>query len=359
MLHLDISSRREQFELNVRCEIDVSKITAVFGPSGSGKTTLLRAIAGLAPSTGRVSLNGTNWLDTDNNVYIPTRLRSIGYVSQRPVLFPHMSIQRNLSFAVRHGAQRRTVDVDVSEVVDELDLNPLLQREPSSLSGGEISRVALARALLTGPELLLLDEPLGSLDIDRKADVMPYIQAVTERHGIPTLFVSHSIDEVISLCPQTLVIRDGKNIALDKTSEVIQDISIQDVLGQFETGVVVVAEVVEHDSRYRLTTYQFGKNTLLYPELEHRPVGEKVNIRIRARDVSLATAKPEKLSIRNVLAGTIAEIQDHRDSPYSTVTVNCDDAVLNSQVTRAALADLNLTIGDQVFALIKSMSLES
>lgn len=359
MLNLDIAADHGDFQLKVDCKIELHGITAIFGPSGSGKTTLLRSIAGLQPVVGNISINGTSWLDSSNRINVPARKRSIGYMSQRPMLFPHFSVRKNLAFVEKQSRRRRTIEVKVDELVAELELEPLLDRDPANLSGGELSRVAIARSLLAGPELLLLDEPLGSIDVDRKADVIPYIQTVTERHRIPALFVSHSIDEVVTLCPQTLVLSGGVNVALSDTNEILRDSSIEEVLGRAEAGAVVNAKVVAHDVGFQLTTIQFGNNKLLVPELKASAIGEAVHIRIKARDVSIATQKPQKLSIRNVLRGDITAIEEAPNSPYASVQVNCDGTSLRAQVTRAAIEDLSIVEGNDVFVLVKSVTLES
>lgn len=346
----------EGFALEIDRTLALDGVTALFGSSGGGKTSLLRTIAGFeAAATGFIRFDGEDWLNSAAGVFLPPHRRPVGYVFQEARLFPHLSVAGNLRFAAKRS---RAPEALMQEVVGALDLSPLLHRRPARLSGGEQQRVALGRALLTQPRLLLLDEPLAALDQRRKADILPYLQAAAQRFSLPTIYVSHAIDEVAQLADQTMVMDQGRIVAGGSTAEMFERLDLQPLTGRFEAGVLLHATVVSHDAAFHLTRLDLYGQDLTMPALEHLPAGQEVRVRIRARDVALATQRPEGLSIRNVLAGTVVEIAEEAEAAFAEVLVDTGGARVRSRVTRAAIADLGLTEGMPVFALVKSVSFD-
>ncbi|MXZ44247.1 MAG: ATP-binding cassette domain-containing protein [Gammaproteobacteria bacterium] len=207
MLRLDLLSTRGSFELNIHTELSSSGAIAVLGRNGSGKTSLLRAIAGLDPTTGTIRVNEATWLESSSNVVVPTRKRRLGYVSQTPKLFSYLNVHQNLQFAnqLANKRTRSSSKETLSDLIERFELQPLLSRNPTTLSGGETSRVALARALVSQPDLLLLDEPLSTIDLDRKRDLIPYLEGVLADRPLPVLYVTHDFTEVARLCTNAIV----------------------------------------------------------------------------------------------------------------------------------------------------------
>lgn len=362
MLDIDVSVTLDHFDLAVCHRFAAPGITALFGPSGSGKSTLLRILAGFQNASGRVTFQGTPWQDTAAGTFVAPHRRPVGYMFQDGRLFGHLSVQGNLRFAARranrHDGSTYSPEQALQQVIDAFDLAPMLTRRPATLSGGERQRVALARTLLTRPRLLLLDEPLAALDSDRKSEIMPYLEALPTRFRIPTLYVSHSADEVAHLADQMLVLTNGRVHASGPTMEIMQRLDIQAVMGRFEAGALIEAVVRDHDQQYHLTNLDLGTQRLTMPMVDRLATGERVRLRIRARDVALATTRPEAISIRNILSGHIAEIVEYPDSPFAEALVEVGGQHLRARVTRAAADEMQLAPGGAVFALIKSIAFD-
>jgi molybdate transport system ATP-binding protein len=356
VLALDIALERAGFRLAVRHELALSGITALFGPSGSGKTTLLRVIAGLEErARGTVTFDGEPW--QRDGALVPAHRRGIGYVFQDGRLFSHLTVEGNLRFALargtnRPGAARR---IDFSAAVDALGLAPLLARRPSTLSGGEQQRVAIARALLTSPRLLLMDEPLSSLDLERKREIVPHIEALPSTFGVPVIYVTHSIDEVTRLATDAVLLGAGTIVAAGPVADVLGRLDVAGLMGDRDTGAVLTVRV---DGRERgVATLRLDRQTLQVP-LRDSPVGTQLRIRIHARDVALAIGRPTGLSIRNILQARIVQI-DASDPIDAQVLLEVDGQWLRSRVTHGAVAELGLAPQREVFALIKAVALES
>lgn len=349
--------RLDGFELEAAGEIDTGRVTAIFGPSGSGKSTLLRALAGLERhATGRLSLGRDVWLDSTRGLDVPPHRRPVGYMFQEARLFPHLTGEGNLRYAAKRARRERQV-VTFDEVVDALDLAPLLARRTSSLSGGERQRVALGRTLLAQPRLLLLDEPMAALDAPRKMEILPYLEALHPRFGIPTLYVSHSVDEVALLADRILVLAGGRVTAKGRTAEILERLDLGPLADRRGTASVVVARVVRHDPEYHLTWLDLAGQTLVVPKREHFDEGEEACVVIRARDVSLATRRPQGVSIQNILAGRVCEVRDDQGSAFADVLVDLGPHRVLARITRLSLRELQLVAGSPVFALLKSVSL--
>jgi molybdate transport system ATP-binding protein len=355
-LSLDVAVERDAFSLVVEHEIALEGITALYGPSAAGKTTLLRVIAGLEERAhGDVVFDGTVWQRGGERM--PAHARGVGYVFQDARLFGHMSVEGNLRFAVHHGARRADPNsvTEFSTVVRELDLSPLLPRRPASLSAGEQQRVAIGRALLTSPRLLLMDEPLSALDIGRKREIVPVLARLPEVFGVPVLYVTHNVDEVARLASDMLLLKAGRIVASGRVADVLERLDLDELTGSRDTGAVlhVRVEAGRHGAAaLRLTEQQ------LHVPVARAGVGMPLRIRIHARDVALATERPRGLSIRNVLEARILRID--ADEPINVdVLLEVDGQHLRSRITRDALEDLKLEPGQPVFALIKSVALES
>lgn len=361
MLQVSLNAQYPDFTLDVSINIPLNCATAIIGPNGSGKTTLLRCVVGLTPVDGRISIDDSVWLDTASGTYIPVHKRPVGYMSQSPVLLPHLSVRDNLRFAdfLAKRKDARSVGIPVDVIIDSLNVRDLLDRRPHALSGGEVSRIALAQALMCKPKLLMLDEPLASVDVDRKAEFVPYLKSVLGEHQVPMLFVTHSLSEVAALCERTVVLRNGRVHKEGETTAVLQNLKgTDDALDEFEAGTFLHGKILRHDPVFHLTYLSSCEQELVVPTQDLIDAGEDVRFRVRARDVSLATTRPQQISIRNILKGTVLQIEDRAEAPHCEVQVSCGDEVIRALVTRASVFDLGLTVGSQVFALIKSVTIE-
>ncbi|WP_417482743.1 molybdenum ABC transporter ATP-binding protein [Maricaulis sp.] len=355
-LSLQLRSQRGDFRLEVEAAIPLAGITAVFGPSGSGKTSLLRLIAGLdRPAAGRIALGADVW--SDRGVFIPAHKRPAGLVFQDARLFGHLTVAGNLAYATRRAGPGET-RFDAETIIETLDLAPLLPRRPASLSGGEAQRVALARALLSQPRLLLLDEPMAGLDHARKAELLPYLDTALRQLEIPALYVSHSVEEVVRLADRVLALSQGRVVAMGPAEEVLGDLDIAPLDREFETGAVLAGRLVDHDERLQLSRVDLGGQMLELPMPAALQPGGTVRLRIRARDVAIATLRPQGISIRNVLDARITGINAADNSPYADLLLSVGSGQLKARLTRASVEALQLTPGQAVYALVKSASFD-
>jgi molybdate transport system ATP-binding protein len=331
------------------------RVTALFGRSGAGKSTLVNLIAGLIrPDKGTIELDGAAVFDSGKGIDLPSHRRRIGYVFQEGRLFPHLSVRSNLLYGRRFTPKRiRWGSLD--EIVELLGIGALLDRRPAGLSGGEKQRVAIGRALLASPRLLLMDEPLASLDQERKGEILPFIERLRDRMRMPIVYVSHAVDEVSRLADTVVLLDHGKVAAVGPVNDVL-GARIEAYADGGEAGIVLAATVVSHDPASGITRLAHPAGSLSVP-LVDVAVGAAVRVRIRARDVALAVGDPGRISIRNRLAGTVAAIAE---GPPPTVTVHLDIGgdPLIANITRDALRDLDLRPGSPVTALIKSASFD-
>jgi molybdate transport system ATP-binding protein len=344
----------------VQREIVLDGVTALFGPSGSGKTTLLRVIAGLERGArGLVSFDDTVWQRGD--VRVPAHRRGVGYVFQDARLFPHLTVEGNLRFALervprREPAARSARAIGLDAAVGALDLESLLARRPASLSGGEQQRVAIARALLTSPRLLLMDEPLSSLDLARKRDVIPHIERLSETFGVPVLYVTHNVDEVARLASHMLLLRAGTIAAEGPVADVLQRLDLAALAdGARDTGAVLHVTVEAGHGGF--AALRLREHVLRVPMAEPR-AGMPLRIRVHARDVAIAIERPRGLSIRNVLPARIQRI-DLDEPAHAELLLEVDGQRLRARITRDAVEELKLEPGHAVYALLKSVALES
>jgi molybdate transport system ATP-binding protein len=359
MISVDITHQLGSFTLAIKFETNTRGVTAIFGRSGAGKTTIVNVLAGLVkPQSGRIEIDGNVLLDTTNQINIPPEKRRLGYVFQESRLFPHYSVQRNLTYGMRRTPEaERCVDFD--DVISVLGIEALLDRKPRSLSGGERQRVALGRALLTSPKMLLMDEPLASLDTARKQEILPFIERLRDHFDIPIVYVSHDMDEIIRLADTLVLIDDGLVAATGSVEELTSRLDLRPLTGRYEAGSVIAAEVARHDDDFNLTELTFAGGTFRLPRIDNA-VDAKVRVRIRARDVSLALSKPEGVSELNVFKGRIMEVdRGHSSSSVPQIDIRVDIGVpLWVRVTRRAVHDLDLREGSEVYTLVKSTSID-
>jgi len=352
-IHANFKMKLDDFLLEASFEITAVGITAFFGPSGSGKTTLLRCIAGLERSTGSFHVEGDIWQNEDT--FIPTYQRPIGYVFQEASLFSHLSIRDNLEYGYKRVAlaDRR---VSLDQVVEWLGLSQIIERsDPNKLSGGERQRVAIGRALLTSPQLLLMDEPLASLDTVSKQKILPYLECLHRELEIPILYVSHSLEEVARLADHLVLLEQGQVIASGALNEMLPRLDLP-TAHLDDTGVVIEATVTEQDATYHLTRLEFSGGNLWVGKV-NQSLGSLVRARVLARDVSIVLEHPKDTSISNILLARIVDIRDEGSDKVNVRMEIGDAQVLLSRITRRSRDLLNLTAGMEVYAQVKSVVL--
>ena len=349
---VDVSLRRRDFTLEAAFTAGPG-LTALFGPSGSGKTTLIDLIAGLArPDGGRIAAGGQVLVDTGARVFLPPHRRRIGVVFQDARLFPHLSVRQNLAY----GRVLTRLTHDPSEfaaVTGMLGIAPLLDRRPAGLSGGERQRVAIGRALLARPRLLLMDEPLAALDEARKAEILPYIERLRDEAGVPIVYVSHAVAEVARLAGTIVVLDAGRVAAAGPAEAILRRADLIPVHGEPGALLTMTVEGIDGGSGLTALTGQAGR--LLVPDLARAP-GTAVRVRIPARDVLVALDRPQGLSARNTLPGRVAAI--HPAGSGVLVEIDCRGAILTASLTEAAVRDLGLAPGRAVVAVIKSAAID-
>ncbi len=354
-LKLDIERRLGAFRLKVAFETGEG-VTALFGRSGAGKTSVVNAIAGiLRPDRGRIHIDGEAVFDGERGIDVPTPRRRVGYVFQEGRLFPHLNVRQNLRYA-RLFSRSPEPAGQFEHVADLLGLAHLLERRPGNLSGGEKQRVAIGRALLSDPRLLLLDEPLAALDAHRKDEILHYIELLRDEVRVPIVYVSHSVEEVVRLADTVVLMSSGEVAAAGAAEEVMGRPDLRPPSGTFEGGAVVDARVVDQDMQYDLATLAFDGGTLTATSVDAL-IGEPVRVRIRARDVSIALERPQRISIQNVLEGRIAAVGPERGGIVD-VSIGIGATTLRSRITARAAQQLGLVPGLEVYALVKAVSLD-
>lgn len=353
-LDLQITKTQGNFTLDVAFTAPIG-VTAVFGRSGAGKTTLINAIAGLIqPDAGHITLNQTPLFDSTKRINTPAYQRRIGYVFQDARLFPHMDVTQNLRFGLRH-APAGVTGPSLDEVANLLGLTPLLNRRPTDLSGGEKQRVALGRALLSRPEMLLMDEPLAALDGQRKERILPYLERLKSgAAGLPILYVSHALEEVARLADQLVILSKGKVAAAGSIFDVLADPAVVPLVGVRQAGAVLQATVTEHGAD-GISTLHLKAGTIELPGVA-APIGNRVRLHVLAQDIILSRERPEGLSSVNILPVTIKNIRIG-DGPGAAISLDAAGDQLLARVTARAVQDLNLTEGQSCFAIIKATSI--
>ncbi|ELY3539090.1 molybdenum ABC transporter ATP-binding protein ModC [Cronobacter sakazakii] len=350
MLELNFTQVLGKHRLTVNETLPGSGITAVFGVSGAGKTSLINAISGLTrPQHGRIVLNDRVLSDTETDTFLPPEKRRVGYVFQDARLFPHYKVRGNLKYGM---AKEMASQFD--KLVTLLGIEPLLDRLPGTLSGGEKQRVAIGRALLTAPELLLLDEPLASLDVPRKRELLPYLQRLAREINIPMLYVSHSLEEILHLADKVLVLEQGEVKAFGSLEDIWGSSVMHPWLPPEQQSSVLKVTVLEHHSHYAMTALALGDQHLWVNRIE-KPLQTALRIRIQASDVSLVLQPPLQSSIRNILRARVAQCYD--DNGQVEVQLEVGSRTLWARISPWARDELAIKPGLWLYAQIKSVSI--
>jgi molybdate transport system ATP-binding protein len=354
MLAVAVKKHRGNFTLDAKFELPTPGVVALFGRSGCGKSTLVNVIAGLLDAdAGRVVLDDRILVDTDQRIDVPPERRRMGYVFQDAKLFPHLNVEANLRYALKRASVKPFVNLD--RVADLLALTPLMSRRAHGLSGGERQRVAIGRALLSQPSLLLLDEPLASLDASRREEVLPYLETLRDRLAIPMVYVSHNFDEVSRLATHLVLMESGRTTAQGNLGEMSLNAAVRAIIGADAVGAIVDGIVLGTDPVSHLTRVQIGQGELKIhcPRAE---LGTKMRVQLLARDLIVATHPAEHLSVRNSLPGVITHITDDIDDS-DLVAIDIGGTVIMARITKAATRELGLATGSKVWALVKTASL--
>ncbi|MCJ8142002.1 molybdenum ABC transporter ATP-binding protein [Ancylobacter sp. A5.8] len=358
MIEIDIAlTRPDGFSLQANFVAPDAGVTALFGRSGAGKTTIIQAVAGVVrPDRGRIIVDGETYFDAARGIDLKIEERRVGYVFQDARLFPHMSVERNL----RYGESRSRAPekrIGFASVVDLLGISHLLARRPHTLSGGERQRVAIGRALLSQPRLLLMDEPLAALDEARKQEILPYLERLRDEMALPIFYVSHSVDEVLRLSDIVVALRDGRQVAYGSVTEVMARPEVLPIIGRFDAGSLLDCVVERHDEVYALSTIAFAGGHLRVPRVD-LAVGARLRARVRSRDVALALARPDDTSVSNLLPATITDVR-LQEGPYAEIALDLGGSALSAMITRESVERLGLAHGMTVWAMIKGVAVDS
>ncbi|WP_262499525.1 molybdenum ABC transporter ATP-binding protein [Pseudomonas proteolytica] len=356
MIEVRLQLNYSGFALDIDLKLPGRGVTALYGHSGSGKTTCLRCIAGLERAgDGFVQINDQVWQDSRNGVFVPPHKRALGYVFQEASLFPHLSVLANLEFGLKRipKGQRR---VDLAQATQLLGIGHLLDRHPQHLSGGERQRVGIARALLTSPQLLLMDEPLAALDSQRKGEILPYLERLHDQLEIPVLYVSHAQDEVARLADHIVLLNEGKALASGPIGETLARLDLPLARGD-DAGVVINGTVSSHDAHYQLLTLQLPDSPLQM-RVAHAPLdlGKHLRFKVQARDVSLSLQPGEHSSILNCLPVTVTQEIPADNSAHVLVRLDAAGTPLLARITRYSRDQLQVHPGQALWAQIKAVA---
>lgn len=360
VIDIAVRHRLGAFELDASFRSDAG-LTALFGRSGAGKTSLINVIGGLiVPTTGHVAVDGEVLVDTQAGIVLPKHRRRIGYVFQEARLFPHLSVRQNLLFGRWFAPRGTRSSSRFGEVLELLGIGHLLARRPGSLSGGEKQRVAIGRALLSNPRLLLMDEPLASLDEARKAEILPYIERLRDDAGIPIVYVSHAVAEVARLATTVAIIEAGRVKACGPAATTLSRLDLATVPGAPETSSLIEGRVASVDPAFGLTRIETRAGAVEVARTGLTP-GGSIRIRILASDVMVALAPVAGISALNQLPGTVAEIAltGGDGSGIVDLRIDCGGERLAARLTRKSLLALGLGVGSPVVAIVKSVSVET
>ncbi|MGD9841784.1 MAG: molybdenum ABC transporter ATP-binding protein [Steroidobacteraceae bacterium] len=355
MLSVQLTKRRGDFNLSLEFSTPESGVIALFGHSGCGKSTAVNLLAGLLhPDAGHIKLDNAVLLDTTQRINLPAEQRRIGYVFQNARLFPHYTVAGNLRYGLRR-ANSVASNFTFDSIVELLGLGNFLSRRPAQLSGGEQQRVALGRALLSQPRLLLLDEPLASLDLARREEVLPYLERIRDQLKIPMVYVSHQFEEVLRLATHVVLMKQGQVLAQGDLPSISMQPALRELIGADALGAVVegVVQHLDHDNGLAQVTIGHGQINV---DVQTLQVGQQVRLQLLARDLILALAQPRGLSVRNMLQGVIAQLMPD-DGHAMLVTIDIGGVNLLARVTTSAATELQLHIGQSIWTLVKSVTL--
>ncbi|KQZ92837.1 MULTISPECIES: molybdenum ABC transporter ATP-binding protein [unclassified Pseudomonas] len=356
MIHTRLKLNYSGFALDLDLQLPGRGVTALYGHSGSGKTTCLRCIAGLERADqGFVQVNDEVWQDSANNLFVAPHKRALGYVFQEASLFPHLSVLANLEFGLKRipKQQRR---VDMAHATELLGIGHLLDRHPQHLSGGERQRVGIARALLTSPRLLLMDEPLAALDAKRKSEILPYLQRLHDELDIPVLYVSHSQDEVAQLADHIVLLSEGQALASGPIGQMLARLDLPLAMGN-DAGVMIEGRVSRYDADYQLLTLQLPDSALTI-RVAHTPMtpGQALRCKVQARDVSLSLHGVEQSSILNRLPVTVVNEMNADNAAHVLIRLDAAGTPLLARITRYSRDQMNIHPGQQLWAQIKAVA---
>ena len=349
MLQINVKKQLGQLALQANIQVPDQGVTAIFGLSGSGKTSLINLVSGLIqPDEGFIRLNDRTLVDMETQESLPTHLRKIGYMFQDARLFPHYTVKGNLRYGMKNVSQD-----DFNYIVDLLGITYLLKRYPLTLSGGEKQRVAIGRALLAEPDILLMDEPLSALDVPRKRELMQYLERLSKEINIPILYVTHSLDELLRLADRVVLMENGIVKAYDSVEKIWNSPIFSPWKGESEQSSVLALPVHLHNPPYKMTALSLGEQALWIHQVPAN-VGERVRVCIYSSDVSITLQKPEQTSIRNILRGQVAqiEIQDFRVD----IAVLVDGHKIWASISKWAQNELRFAVGQDVYVQIKAVS---
>jgi len=353
MLSINIGKQLGDLSLAIDAQLPMSGITAIFGRSGAGKTSLINILGGLStPDRGELTLKKEPLYDHARHINLPPEKRNIGYVFQEARLFPHYSVRGNLNYG-----NKDKDPAHFDKVVKLLGLEPLLKRYPISLSGGEKQRVAIGRALLTRPKMLLMDEPLASLDLPRKRELIPYLTNLASNLAIPIIYVSHSLDEILQLAQHMLVLDQGKVIATGPLQQVWDSEQMRPWLPASEQSSLLQVTVAEHHSHYAMTRVKLINDISLWVNSLLPEPGAKLRVRIHANHISLCRVPPLQTSIRNIIPVEVIEVTDSPGDNNMQIKLAVADNFIWANVTRWACDDLEISPGLSLFAQIKGVSM--
>jgi len=353
MLNIRIDKRQGDLDMHLDIKLPLQGISAIFGRSGAGKTSLINMLSGLSrPDQGHIELGEQVLFDSKRRIHLRPEQRRIGYVFQDARLFPHYNVTGNLRYGCRRYDPKRFADV-----VELLGIGTLLQRAPATLSGGERQRVAIGRALLSQPRLLLMDEPLASLDLPRKRELMPYLERLAAETSLPILYVSHSLDEVLRLADHLVLLDKGRAPVHGPLEHVWGSAQMRPWFTVEELSSVLSATVASQEAHWQMTQLSLGEGLPLWVRSIDMPPGQKVRLRIRANDISIVRTQPQQSSIRNILPARIETLQPDENGHLMAVQLQIGNQRLWAHITLWAASELGLAAGEQVFAQIKGISL--
>ncbi len=364
LLHIAVEKRVGSFRVDTNISSGPG-ITALFGRSGAGKSTIVQMIAGLIrPDRGRIQIGEDILFDSARGIDLSPERRNVGYVFQDARLFPHMSVRQNLRYGIDRLPKAQHGDT-LEKVVELLGLATLLERRPGRLSGGERQRVAIGRALLSNPRVLLMDEPLASLDAARKSEILPYIERLSADFAVPVVYVSHAVEEVVRLSDTLVLISEGRVAASGAVEEIMGRLDLSPLTGRYEAGAVLTPTVAGQAPEHHLTRLDLLGHDMYVPQI-HVDRGERVRLRVRARDVSIALKRPQGTSVLNILPATVSEVEADLAGAHVELALRVTPApsangraqTVLARVTRKSLADLALAPGKPVFALVKAVAID-
>ncbi|MCM1512712.1 MAG: molybdenum ABC transporter ATP-binding protein [Oxalobacter formigenes] len=354
VIRIRLEVRFPGYLLQVNQSLPGKGVTGIFGVSGSGKSTLLRAIAGLErPVNSRIVIGDEIWHDDEQGIFLPPYKRPLGFVFQDAALFPHLTVRKNLEYGLKRVPEAaRCISLDY--VADLLGLAPLMDRKPQTLSGGEKQRVGIARALATSPRILMMDEPLSSLDLPRKAEIIPYLNRLNAELSIPILYVSHDLDEISSLADHLILLEAGKIRASDKIEQLLTRLDLP-LAHRRDAAAIIQGTAIEREERFHLNTIAFGSGRLCLPGAPI-PAGKPVRLRIHANDVSLALSPATDTSILNLIPARVVNLHENENG-LVIVELDTGGARLLSRITARSAFILGISPGKTLYAQVKGIAI--